>query len=269
MAAALCAAADNGRAQSRGYDQLLALFKEWRAFEEPPRVNGAPDYSPATNKRRLAELSRMQGRLKAIDVAGWPIAQQVDHHLVRAEMNGMEYHLRVLQPFTRDPAYYASIITAESDTPSKEGPVIHGAFKLYDYPVWPRTVLDTVQPLSVSQAADLADKLRTIPPLLQRARGNLASANAKDLWLGGVRAFQEQSEALRTLSERVGSLALRAQGSYRDSSGGDRGVYVVARGAGTGEDRTFGYRQGPIHVVPAQRAPRAALVGRGGDDPAS
>jgi hypothetical protein len=55
----------------------------------------------------------------------------VDHHLVRAEMNGMDYHLRVLQPFARDPAYYVSIITSESDTPAKEGPVIHGAIKLY------------------------------------------------------------------------------------------------------------------------------------------
>jgi hypothetical protein len=118
-------------------------------------------------------------------------------------MNGMEYHLRVLQPFARDPAYYASIITAESDTPAKEGPVIHGAIKLYDYPLWPRTGLDSVQPLSRAQSADLAAKLRTIGPLLDAARRNLASGNTKDLWVGSVRAFEEQSEALRTLASRV------------------------------------------------------------------
>ena len=101
-----------------------------------------PDYTPATNERRLAELRKMQERLRAIDTTGWTIAEQVDHHIVRAEMNGMEYHLRVLQPFARDPAYYASIITDESDTPAKEGPVIHGAIRLYDYPIWPRTRLD-------------------------------------------------------------------------------------------------------------------------------
>jgi hypothetical protein len=192
-------------AQGNSYDALLALFKEWRAFEEPPRLNGVPDYSAATNTRRLGELRRLQERLQAIDTAGWSIPQQVDHHVVRAEMNGMEYHLRVLQPFARDPAYYASIISAESDTPSKEGPVIHGAIRLYDYPIWPRTVLDTVSPLSTTQAADLSSKIRTVPGLLQAARINLATANARDLWVGGVRAFDEQAEALERLASRVGS----------------------------------------------------------------
>jgi hypothetical protein len=186
------------------YQQLLALFAEWRTFEEPARIGaGLPDYSPATNARRLEELGRLQARLQAIDQTGWSIAQQVDHHLVRAEMNGLEYHLRVLQPFARDPAYYASIITGESDTPAKEGPVIHGAIKLYDYPIWPRTGLDVVQPLSPAQSADLAAQLRIIAPLLDAARQNLAAGNAADLWAGAVRAFEEQSAALRTLAGRI------------------------------------------------------------------
>jgi hypothetical protein len=193
-------------AQGRGYDRLVALFNEWRSFEEPPRATGGiPDYGAATNARRLAGLRRLQARLRAIDTTGWTISEQVDLHLVRAEMNGMDYHLRVLQPFARDPAYYASVITSESDTPAKEGPVIHGAITLYDYPIWPRTRLDSVQPLSAAQAADLSAKLRTIPPLLDAARRNLVTANAKDLWVGGVRAFEEQSEALGELGTRVGA----------------------------------------------------------------
>jgi uncharacterized protein (DUF885 family) len=200
-------------AQSTTYAQLLKLFAEWRAFEEPPRVDGGvPDYSPATNTRRLEELRRMQARLQAIDTAGWSISQQVDHQLVRAEMNGMEYHLRVLQPFARDPAYYTSVITAESDTPAKEGPVIHGAIKLYEYPIWPRTRHDSVAPLSQAQAAELTTRMQTIAPLLQTARRNLAAANARDLWVGGVRAFEEQRSALEELGKRVDAshAALRA-----------------------------------------------------------
>jgi hypothetical protein len=194
------------QAQGGGYPQLLTLFEEWRAIEEPPRVaGGVPDYSPATNARRLGELGKMQARLRAIDTAGWSISQQIDHHLVVAEMNGLEYHLRVLQPWARDPAYYASIITSESDTPAKEGPVSHGAITLYDYPIWPRTRLDTIAPLSGAQAGELTTRIRTIPPLLQAARRHLAGANARDLWVGGVRAFEEQSEALQTLGTRVGS----------------------------------------------------------------
>jgi hypothetical protein len=212
----LASAVIGAQAPSTSYQQLLAVFAEWRAFEEPARLSGGvPDYSPATNARRLEELGRLQARLQAIDQAGWSIAQQVDHHLVRAEMNGLEYHLRVLQPFARDPAYYASIIAGESDTPAKEGPVIHGAIKLYDYPIWPRTGLDTVQPLSAAQSADLAARLRTIAPLLAAARQNLAASNAKDLWVGGVRAFEDQSATLRTLAMRVpasdGALASAAE----------------------------------------------------------
>ena len=204
VSALLAALAPAVQTQARTYEALLALFKEWRVFEEPPRLNGVPDYSAATNARRLGELRRLQDRLQAIDTTGWSIPERVDHHVVRAEMNGMEYHLRVLQPFARDPAYYASIISAESDTPSKEGPVIHGAIKLYDYPVWPRTLLDSVAPLSGPQAADLSSKIRTIPGLLQAARVNLSGANARDLWVGGVRAFDEQVETLAQLASRVG-----------------------------------------------------------------
>jgi hypothetical protein len=204
VALAVCAVL-SGHAQARTYDQLSALFTEWRAFEEPPRLaGGVPDYTAATGAKRLAALRELQARLQAIDRSGWTVPQQVDWHLVRAEMNGLEYHLRVLQPWARDPAYYASIITEESDTPAKEGPVIHGAIKLYDYPIWPRTRLDTVTPLTTAQAGELATRLQTIPPLLQAARTNLASGNAKDLWIGGVRAFEEQSEALATLRTRVG-----------------------------------------------------------------
>ncbi|MCC6243759.1 MAG: DUF885 family protein [Gemmatimonadaceae bacterium] len=187
------------------YDDLLRLFTEWRAFEEPPRVGGLPDYSAATNTRRLRQLAALQQRLRALDTTGWRVADQVDVHLVRAEMNGMYYHLAVLKPFARDPAYYASIIDAESDTPDKEGPVIHGAIRLYHYSVWPRTVLDSSVPLTAEAGGRLAAQLRTIPPLLQLARRNLAASNTRDLWIGGVRAFEEQSSTLARLRTLVGA----------------------------------------------------------------
>ncbi len=190
---------------SKTYPALLSLFAEWRTFEEPPRVNGIPDYASPTNTRRLAALRRLQARLAAIDTSGWSIAEQVDHHLVRAEMNGLLYHLTVLKPFARDPAYYASIRTAESDTPAEEGPTIHGVIRLWEFGIWPRTVLDSIRPLTPDESSRLTAALRTIPPLLTQARVNLAGGTARDLWIGGVRAFEEQAEALATLRTRVPS----------------------------------------------------------------
>ncbi len=190
-------------APSGRYPQLLSLFSEWRTFEEPPRRENIPDYTPATNARRLAALRALQAKLRAIDTTGWRVPEQVDWHLVRAEMNGMQYHLTVLQPFARDPAYYASVRTEESDTPAEEGPMIHGAVRLWQYPVWPRTVLDQSRALNADESRRLAAQLNTIAPLLRQARVNLAKGNAKDLWVGAVRTFQEQHEALGTLASLV------------------------------------------------------------------
>jgi hypothetical protein len=208
VAAALSVAAPvtaQAPAPSRTYSQLDALFAEWRTFEEPPRVGGVPDYAAATNTRRLAQLKRLQAKLAAIDTTGWRIPEQVDLHIVRAEMNGMLYNLTVLTPWSRDPAYYASIKTEESDTPAEEGPVIHGTIRLWKYPVWPRTRQQVSQPLNGAQSADLASRLGAIPALLRQARINLARGNAKDLWVGAVKTFDEQHETLVELKKLVGS----------------------------------------------------------------
>ena len=188
---------------SISYPQLAVLFRDWRAFEDPPKLQGAPDYTAATSARRLAELATWQEQLRLIDTTGWSVPEQIDWHLVRAEMNGMQYNLSVLQPFARDPAYYASVRTHESDTPAEEGPTIHGAVRLWQYGIWPRTVLDSVRPMSRDETRRLTAALRTVAPLLQQARTNLAASNARDLWIGGVRAFEEQSEALAIVRTRV------------------------------------------------------------------
>jgi hypothetical protein len=126
-AMALTATQAMGQSRDASYDALVNLFTEWRAFETPPLRDGAPDYTAATFKRRHAELPRWQARLAAIKPDTWPIAQQVDWQIVRAEMNGFDFYVRVLQPWVRDPAYYISIWTAQSDTPAHEGPTNHAA----------------------------------------------------------------------------------------------------------------------------------------------
>jgi hypothetical protein len=183
------------------YDTLVALFTEWRQFEAPPLLDGAPDYTPAAMAKKRVGLDDLVRRLAAIDPSGWPVPQQVDYHVVRAELNGLDFNLRVLQPWARDPAYYASVRTAQSDTPAEEGPTIHGAVRLWKYSVWPRTSLSVPAPLTAEAAARLAAELRTVPPLLQQARGNLAGSNARDLWVAGVKTHRNQSATLERLAD--------------------------------------------------------------------
>ena len=113
------------------YEDLTALFS-----------GGAPSSGlPCARARRTtaAALARKHTQLKTFSRAcrrsnpTWPIPQQVDYHLLRAEMNGLDFNLRVLKPWERDPPS-TSIWTAQSDTPAHEGPTNHAAIELWTYP---------------------------------------------------------------------------------------------------------------------------------------
>lgn len=185
------------RAQSSvTYDDLVMLFQQFLQFERPPVKGGAPDYSSTTAARRLKELREFQTRLKAIDPSRWPVEQQVDHALAGAVMNGMEFDLRVLRPWARDPAFYQSIWTSQSDTPAHEGPTHHAVVELWTYTF----------PLAAEDQAKLAGELRTIPPLLEQARTNL-TGNARDLWITGIGTMKEQVDDLDALSKRAGEVS--------------------------------------------------------------
>ncbi|HMY75020.1 MAG TPA: hypothetical protein PLQ88_24590, partial [Blastocatellia bacterium] len=88
------------------YSDLLQLFGEWRTFERPPLLDGAPDYTAEAFAKRHRDYQQLRQRLDAMDISRWPIPEQVDWHLVRAEMNGFDFNHRVLQPWVRDPAFY-------------------------------------------------------------------------------------------------------------------------------------------------------------------
>ena len=180
------------QATSTRYDDLVAFYEQWRAFQQPNLVDGVPDYTERAMADQHRELVDYQRRLAAIDTTGWSVAQQVDYHLVRAEMNGLDFDHRVLQPWARNPAFYTMIFPAQSDVPAHEGPVVHGWIDLWTYQF----------PLASSDAAQLGQRLRVIPPLLEQARLNLTE-DARDLWVAGVRSMTAQSADLAALADRV------------------------------------------------------------------
>lgn len=176
------------------YASLVNLFKEWRAFETPPLRDGAPDYTATTFEQRMPAFKKLQEKLLAMDTARWPIEHRVDWHLVWAEMNGFDFNHRVLQPWVRDPAYYATVKTERSDVPAHEGPTHHKTLELWTYQF----------PLSPEAKTKLIQELGVISPLNAQAKVNL-TGNAKDLWIAGIRDIKTQSEDLATILQKQGA----------------------------------------------------------------
>ena len=185
--------------KTENYEDLLTLFSDWRAFEHPPLLNGAPDYTAATFDRRYEEFQEYRDRLHSIDRSGWPITRQVDWHIVRAEMNGFDFNYRVLQPWTRDPAYYQSLWAERSDVPGHEGPTHHAVTELWTYTF----------PLSADEERRLISDLEVIPPLMRQAQKNL-TGNARELWIAGIRNIEDQGLELDALRTRLGNDASEA-----------------------------------------------------------
>lgn len=176
------------------YASLVNLFKEWRAFETPPMRDGAPDYTATTFEQRMPAFKKLQEKLLAMDTARWPIEHRVDWHLVWAEMNGFDFNHRVLQPWVRDPAYYATVKTERSDVPAHEGPTHHKTLELWTYQF----------PLTPEDKTKLIQELGVISPLNAQAKVNL-TGNAKDLWIAGIRDIKTQSEDLATILQKQGA----------------------------------------------------------------
>jgi len=181
-----------GAPASDSYSDLLMLFEEWREFVRPPRVDGVPDYGAAAMAAQYAELPAWRARLMAIDPSGWPVEQQIDHYLVRAEMNGLDFDHRVRRPWAENPAFYATIFSAQSDVPAHEGPIIDGWLDTWDYDYL----------LSEQDAAFFAEQIGIIPALLEQARANL-TGNGADLWGSASGLLRGQSRDLRALGEEV------------------------------------------------------------------
>jgi len=182
------AAADN----SGTYEDLVELFEEWREFQKPVIVDGVPDYTADAMAKQHLELKEYQDRLAEIDPSSWPVAQQVDYHIVRAEMNGLDFDHRVLRPWSRNPRFYAVYYTSPSDVPALEGPWRYGTLCLWKYTF----------PLEGEQYENFQMGLKAIPEVLEQAKGNLTE-EAKDLWFLGIRRKKAESVYLANLAERL------------------------------------------------------------------
>ena len=251
-------AAEPGEERMKGYAELESLFADWRAFEHPPLRDGAPDYGATVMARQHAALKDYQARLAAIDASAWPVADRVDYELLRAEMHGMDFNHRVLRPWARDPAFYTTVWTEQSDTPAHEGPVHHGLVELWTYEF----------PLSAAAADELAQGLGTIPPLLEMARANL-TGNARELWLAGIGNLVQQAQALVELEARIAGAGPRVERARREALAATESfvAWLQAQApsktgpSGVGKENYTWYQR-HVHLVPLSWEQQVDLLQR-------
>ncbi len=172
---------------SNDYADLISLFKEFQEFQKPKVINGITDYSATAMKEQRQGLNEFQSRLVAIDISGWPVSQQIDYHLVRAEMNGLEFSHRVLRPWSRNPGFYK---TRPFTTPFHYKPTMYESLRI------PKI------PLPAEGISDFRMKLQAIPEMLKQARSNLTEA-AEDLAILAIHVKKQESAILGDVATRL------------------------------------------------------------------
>jgi len=243
----LLAIAGFANAQGGEHSDLLDFFAEWREFEAPPQLDGAPDYTAATFARRYDAFLELRERLNAFEIEGWEVSEQVDWHLVRAEMNGYDFNHRILKPWVRDPAYYDTVWMNRSDVPGHEGPTNHAVVEVWTYSF----------PLSADDEARLISELEAIAPLMAQAEDNL-TGNARDLWITGIRDIRSQIVELDRVLEMAGggaSRELRNVIAEAQQASNELVEFLEAESAaktgpsGIGKENYTWYQQN-VHLVP-------------------
>jgi hypothetical protein len=215
------AAPEDSPAESAAF---AALAQQWRALPAPRVKNCDPDYGAAAMAEKATQLAAFKKRLATLDREAWPAAQMADARLIEAETNGMDFDLRLLRPWARDPSFYATVFGEESDVPAHEGATAQPVIDLFGYRY----------PLSPADQERLTCLIGAIPTLLDQARRNLQGSRAHDLWAYGSRTFREQAEVLQQLE--AGTLRMRTlhgivAGTVNEASDPLRAAVASARAA--------------------------------------
>jgi len=245
-------------AKSTSYEDLLALWRQFRDAQKPNVAAGVPDYSASAMSVLNSQPAQFLSRLAEIDPSRWPVDRQVDYHIVRAELNGFDFDLRVLRPWSKDACFYAVLEASEPDVPAREGPQIFGALCLSDFSF----------PLSKDQLPVFAEKLRAIPAILAQAKSNLTELT-NDQRLLGIRQKRDEGADFDRLAERMKeqhpdllpliAAAKTAVDDFRAWLEGLTGLPATPSGIGVA---AFDWSMKNVHLVPYTWAQQVDLVER-------
>jgi len=177
-----CGSGKGGRdvARNTNYDDLVTLFQEFREFRQTDHTEGVPDFSVPTMEKQYREFKTYQDRLKAFNPTGWTVDEQIDFHLVRAEMNGFEFQHRVLKPWAKDPCFYLD------QMPS----------------MWRLRRL----PLDADRLPEIKERFQEVPALFNQAKNNLSNFAEVpgDLAILALKRLNDLSLSLPEMKVRIG-----------------------------------------------------------------
>lgn len=132
------------------YQSLTALYKELLKFRSPEIIDGVPDYSQAAIRAKAKGLESFRRRLSEISLDGWTVLEKIDYLLVRAQLNDLDFQLRVTRPWERDPGTYVDMIAR-----------------------LPYTRI----PLAEGTSANFFKRIKNIPKILKQAKVNLTGVS--------------------------------------------------------------------------------------------
>jgi len=167
-------------AKNTNYDDLVSLFQEFRKFRQMDRNEVVLDFSASAMEKQYSEFKTYQDRLNAFDPTGWTVDEQIDFHLVRAEMNGFEFQHRVLKPWAKDPCFYLD------QMPS----------------MWRLRRL----PLDPDRIPEMKKRFQAVPALFVQAKNNLSNLAGVpgDLAILALKRLDDLSTSLPEIKSRIG-----------------------------------------------------------------
>jgi hypothetical protein len=169
------------------YKSLVAIHEEFVKLRQPRVTAGVPDYTKAATDEHRRALEALQKRLAGLNSSSWPVSQRVDYHLVRAELNGLDFDHRVVRPWQRDPGLYVDAI---------------------------RRAPYTEVPAKAEDLTRLRTQLQAVPKIVDQARGNLTTASGE---LAGMAIRQlEMSDGINQGEPRRPTPPAGVIGWYRD-----------------------------------------------------
>lgn len=176
-------------AEAAARAELVEVFQQARSLAEPPRVDGIPDYSADVIESQKERLRNLRSRFDALQPGDWPVRDQVDYLLVRAELDMLDYGLHVYRASSRSPNFYLSSISSFG---MSSGATLSRLGRLVQQP----------PPFDEERAGQILTQMRSIPAILEQAKRNLTEPTVEmSRW--ALPALEDALASSRTFAEAL------------------------------------------------------------------